>query len=62
MITKNIATLVQYGITAGLLDESDRIYAVNSLLELFGIEDYEEPESLPEIINPAEFNLDPCPG
>lgn len=58
MITKNIAELVQYGIAAGLLDETDRIYTINSLLELFGIEDYEEPECLPEITNPADFNLE----
>ncbi len=58
MITKNIAELVQYGIAAGLLDETDRIYTINSLLGLFGIEDYEEPECLPEITNPADFNLE----
>ena len=58
MITKNIAELVQYGIAAGLLDETDRIYTINSLLDLFGIEDYEEPECLPEITNPADFNLE----
>lgn len=58
MITENIATLVNYGIAAGLLEESDRIYALNSLLELFGIEDYEEPVQQTQITNPAEFDLE----
>ena len=58
MITENIATLVNYGITAGLLDPSDKIYTINSLLELFGIEDYEEPKSIPAITDPAEFDLE----
>lgn len=58
MITENIATLVNYGVAAGLLTESDRIYTTNSLLELFGIEDYEEPQDIPEIANPADFDLE----
>ncbi|MBD5452478.1 MAG: UDP-glucose--hexose-1-phosphate uridylyltransferase [Lachnospiraceae bacterium] len=58
MITENIATLVSYGIAAGLLDQSDKIYTINSLLELFGIEDYEEPKSIPEITDPAAFDLE----
>ena len=37
MITENIFTLVNYGIAAGLLDESDRIYTTNTLMELFGL-------------------------
>ncbi|MDE7268013.1 MAG: galactose-1-phosphate uridylyltransferase, partial [Lachnospiraceae bacterium] len=58
MITENIATLVNYGITAGLLDPSDKVYTINSLLELFGIEDYEEPKSIPAITDPADFDLE----
>ena len=58
MITKNIATLVNYGIAAGLLDEFDKICATNMLLELFGIDDYDEPEDIPEITDPAEFDLE----
>ena len=58
MIAKNIATLVNYGIAAGLLDEFDKICATNMLLELFGIDDYEEPESILEITDPAEFDLE----
>ena len=39
MITENIATLVNYGIAAGLIDETDKIYTTNRLLELFGLEE-----------------------
>ena len=55
MITENISTLVNYGIAAGLLEEADRIYTVNTLLELFGLDDYEEPENPQKITNPADF-------
>ena len=58
MITENIATLVNYGIAAGLLAEADRIYTTNTLLELFGLEDYDAPESATTIANPAEFDLE----
>jgi UDPglucose--hexose-1-phosphate uridylyltransferase len=58
MIYDNIATLVNYGIVSGLVDENDKIYTTNRLLELFGLEEYEEPESLPKITNPAEFDLE----
>ena len=58
MITENISTLVNYGIAAGLLEEADRIYTVNTLLELFGLDDYEEPENPQKITNPADFDLE----
>lgn len=58
MIAENIAALVNYGIAAGLLDQSDKVYTTNMLLELFGLDDYEEPEALPEITDPEEFDLE----
>ena len=57
MITKNIASLVNYAISSGLIEEEDKIYATNRLLELFGIEEYEESEIQP-ISSPAEFPLE----
>ena len=57
MITKNIASLVNYAIASGLIEEEDKIYATNRLLELFGIEEYEEQETEP-ISSPAEFPLE----
>ena len=58
MITENIAALVNYGIAAGLLEEADRVYTTNTLLELFGLDEYEEPENPAVIANPAEFDLE----
>ncbi|MCM1526732.1 MAG: UDP-glucose--hexose-1-phosphate uridylyltransferase [Bacteroides sp.] len=45
MINKNIAELVDYGMESGLVPAEDRIYTINRLLELFHLEEYEEPES-----------------
>lgn len=42
MMIKCIAEFVQYGINTGLIEESDRIYCTNQLLELFSIDEYEE--------------------
>ena len=58
MITENISTLVNYGIAAGLFDEADKIYTINRLLELFGLDDYEEPQNPEVITNAADFDLE----
>ena len=58
MITENISTLVNYGIAAGLFDEADKIYTINRLLELFGLDDYDEPENPVVITNVADFDLE----
>lgn len=42
MIQKNIRELVQYGLLTGLIEEEDRIYTTNRLLELFGLDELEE--------------------
>lgn len=61
MITENIATLVNYGIAAGLVDEADRIYTTNRLLELFELEEYDEPAG--EVVNdPSTFDLEKLLG
>ena len=39
-----IRNLVQYGVNTGLLQESDRIYATNQILEVLGLDEYEEPQ------------------
>ena len=50
MIYNDIADLVTYGIQSGLITEADKNYAVNELLELFHLEEYEAPaESSREI-------------
>ncbi len=43
-ITDYISQLVQYGLRTGLVESIDRIYTVNKLLELFGLEEMPEQE------------------
>lgn len=45
MINHLIYELVNYGIQQELIDENDRIYVTNRLLELFEISDYQEPDT-----------------
>ena len=45
MIQKNIKKLVQYGIQTGLIEETDKIYTTNRLLELFGLDELEESDT-----------------
>lgn len=44
MIQKNICELVQYGINKKLVNEADKVYVTNRLLELFLLDDFEEVE------------------
>lgn len=47
MINKNIAKLVQYGIENKLIKPEDRTYTINQYLEIFHLDEYEEPEESP---------------
>ena len=42
MITTRILELVEYGLVTGLIQPEDKIYIINSLMELFQIEDLED--------------------
>ncbi len=44
MIQTNIKKLVAYGVRTGLVPKEDRIYTANRLLELFGLDELEDPE------------------
>ncbi len=44
MIYQYITALVKYGLKTGLITEQDKLYTANRLLELFGLEDYEEED------------------
>ena len=44
-----IGALLQYGEKAGLVDETDRIYVVNRILEVMQLDSWEEPETVAEI-------------
>lgn len=45
MISKDIAALVDYGVRNGLIEESDRGWAVNRMLEALGLSEYETCEA-----------------
>ncbi len=44
MIYESINKLVQYGINAGLIEEMDRVYAVNQVMEVLHLDEYEQPD------------------
>ncbi|MBE5866245.1 MAG: UDP-glucose--hexose-1-phosphate uridylyltransferase [Lachnospiraceae bacterium] len=41
-LCENIAALVQYGLDCGLIEQDEKIYATNLLLDIYNEEDYEE--------------------
>lgn len=41
-VYENIKRLTNYGINQGLIEKEDRIYTINQLLELLGLDEYEE--------------------
>ena len=42
-IYEAIRQLVNYGLDTGLVEKNDEIYTINRLLELFQLDEYEEP-------------------
>jgi UDPglucose--hexose-1-phosphate uridylyltransferase len=48
MINLKITQLVNYGIKTGLVEEEDRIYITNQLLEALSLTDYIQPNEAPE--------------
>lgn len=54
MINQLILELVNYGIEKELVDPEDKIYVTNSLIDLFELNDYEEPETKAD---PRELHL-----
>ncbi len=54
MIQKNIRQLVLYGLQTGLITEADKIYTVNRLLELFGLDELEDGEEVSMSVDELE--------
>lgn len=50
MVGKAVRELVQYGLDAGLITEVDKVYAVNQILDVLRLDEYEEPEHLDQDI------------
>ena len=49
MINTYIAALAAYGLKTGLITADDRIFSINSILAALGLDDYEEPENIPDM-------------
>ncbi|MGN0641904.1 MAG: UDP-glucose--hexose-1-phosphate uridylyltransferase [Huintestinicola sp.] len=49
MINKYIAALVKYGTDTGLITADDEIFAVNSILAVLGLDEYEAPDEMPSL-------------
>jgi UDPglucose--hexose-1-phosphate uridylyltransferase len=54
MIDKAIKKLVTYGLDTGLISEDDRYYAVNQILDVLWMDEYEEPQDEPGDIDLEE--------
>ena len=48
-ISSYIAALADYGVRKGLLEAEDRVWAVNSLLQVLELQEYQEPEAALEL-------------
>lgn len=48
-INQTIKNLVEYGVKTGLLEEADRIYVTNQVLEKLHLEEYDEPDQAQEM-------------
>lgn len=51
MIYNAVRALVQYGLNTGLITQDDRIYAVNQILDVLKLDEYEEPECIGDEIH-----------
>ena len=45
MVYEAIGQLVQYGLNTGLITEEDKIYAVNQILDVLKMDEYEEMQT-----------------
>ena len=58
-----VKRLVNYAVRYRLIEEDDRIFATNSLLEMLGVSDYDDPDVSPSAKNvPPEDELDEILG
>ncbi|MBP3327207.1 MAG: UDP-glucose--hexose-1-phosphate uridylyltransferase [Coprococcus sp.] len=55
MINAYIKQLVEYGVANKLIEEEDRIYTTNVILEMLKLEDYTEPETVKRIETPSDL-------
>lgn len=58
MIKEYITALIEYGLSTGLINEMDKIYTVNSLLELFQLEQFEEADGSGDVSKCQNLSLE----
>ena len=49
MVNCEIAALMKYGLDCRLLEPGDETFAVNRILEVMGLDEYEAPEAIPDL-------------
>lgn len=49
MINKYIAAIAEYAVNSGLIEEEERIYSINLLLDVLSLDEYTAPEDLNEV-------------
>ncbi len=49
MIEKYINSLIKYAVDCNLLDENDKIFAINSILDVFNLDEFSECNECPEL-------------
>ena len=54
---EEIYKLVEYGVRTELIDEPDRIYTINRIMEIYGEENFGMDPLMGEIIKKCELNL-----
>jgi len=47
-VYNSISKLISYGLSCGLIEESDKIFATNRILEILHLDEYEAPNPAPE--------------
>ena len=50
VIFENINALIKYSLDCGLLDENDKYFAINTLLDILNLDEYEETNIYPELL------------
>lgn len=58
MIYKYIKQLINYGINKGLIEEEDRIYTTNLILEILKLDSYVDEEEVEKVTSPENNPLD----
>ena len=48
-VNLSIKRLVNYGVSKKLIEEQDRVYITNAILAVLKLDEYTEPENIPDV-------------